>query len=225
MKKELEIDLKIKLIKHLINRWKLNSNDTIINELHVGDYSRRVDLLVIKSGVTYAFEIKSEADSLSRLNGQIEKYSQFFDKVIVLCASKHLNKCLDLVSEKTEIWESKIDKIKVVKKGKKAEVKEKNKLLDLMHSSDMKRLLKSKELDTSNLKKIELKKLIEEKFKIKDIRACCIKSLENRHKEKMKAIFNSKSLEEEIKSIIKPKLQNQVQTDFNKYIANLEKIL
>lgn len=225
MKKELEIDLKIKLIKHLINRWELNSNDTIINELHVGDYSRRVDLLVIKSGVTYAFEIKSEADSLSRLNGQIEKYSQFFDKVIVLCASKHLNKCLNLASKKTEIWESEKDKIKIVKKGKKVEVKEKNKLLDLMHSSDMKKLLKSKELDIANLKKFELKKLIEENLKTKEIRECCIKSLENRHKEKMKAIFKSKNLEAEIKSIIKPKLKNQVQTDFNEYIVNLEKII
>jgi len=57
--------------------------------MFVDGFSRRADL-VMANGKLAAFEIKSERDSLDRLDGQLQSYLRFFEQVSVVCAERHL---------------------------------------------------------------------------------------------------------------------------------------
>jgi hypothetical protein len=46
-----------------------------------------------------AYEIKSDADSLVRLPVQVETYSRMFERVTLVCASRHLARALALVPD------------------------------------------------------------------------------------------------------------------------------
>lgn len=60
-----------------------------IAELFVDGFKRRVDL-VMANGKLSAFEIKSDRDSLDRLEGQLQSYLRVFEQVSVVCAERHL---------------------------------------------------------------------------------------------------------------------------------------
>lgn|GEM_PF-921758 len=60
-----------------------------IAEMFVDGFKRRADL-VMANGKLSAFEIKSDRDSLDRLQGQLESYLRFFEQVSVVCAERHL---------------------------------------------------------------------------------------------------------------------------------------
>lgn len=81
-----EQDVKIALIDWLFKKGLLN-NATIINEMVVANWSRRADLAVA-NGHLQAFEIKSDFDSLKRLDGQVQIFTSQFEKVTVVCSPK-----------------------------------------------------------------------------------------------------------------------------------------
>ena len=58
-------------------------------EIMYGTSRRVVDMLAIIRGRTYAIEIKSSADNIKRLSGQIEEYQKVFDYIIVVASKKH----------------------------------------------------------------------------------------------------------------------------------------
>ncbi len=80
-------------IKRLLTRhikhgdWK--RSDALIPEYFVENASRRVDLVAI-NGTLRAYEIKSDVDHLTRLSGQLDTYSRYFESVTVVCTRKHL---------------------------------------------------------------------------------------------------------------------------------------
>ena len=53
-------------------------------EIMYGTSRRVVDMLAIIRGRTYAIEIKSSADNIKRLSGQIEEYQKVFIYISVL---------------------------------------------------------------------------------------------------------------------------------------------
>jgi hypothetical protein len=61
-----------------------------VEELGICEHSARVDLAVLGSSF-HGYEIKGETDSLSRLNAQLEFYSQVFDRVTLVIAEKFLS--------------------------------------------------------------------------------------------------------------------------------------
>ncbi|MBX9303413.1 sce7726 family protein, partial [Serratia marcescens] len=81
-----EQDVKIAFIGWLYKKGLLD-DATIINEMVVANWSRRADLAVA-NGHLQAFEIKSDFDSLKRLDGQLEIFTSRFEKVTVVCAPK-----------------------------------------------------------------------------------------------------------------------------------------
>lgn len=72
-------------IKH--GEWK--RSDALISEYFVENASRRADLVAI-NGALRAYEIKSDVDHLTRLTGQVEAYSRYFESVTVVCTRRHL---------------------------------------------------------------------------------------------------------------------------------------
>lgn len=117
-----EADYKIATIEWLLQKGLLDDNAVLINELPVDNFNRRADL-VVANGKLHAFEIKSDADSLSRLNGQINTYLSFFDKVTVVCSSKYTQKALLTLPSSVEILELTLSKqnkrsMKIIRRGK-----------------------------------------------------------------------------------------------------------
>lgn len=83
----LEREIKAALIDRALESGDLKGGGVIISEMPVELWSRRVDL-VVANGKLHAIEIKSDADSLKRLAGQVETYDRLFDKVTVVCGPK-----------------------------------------------------------------------------------------------------------------------------------------
>ncbi len=79
----------------LLGRHSLQTA-TMLNEFRVGEC--KVDLAII-NGTATAYEIKSERDSLSRLEQQIETYKQFFANVCVIAGENHEGSVRSIVSE------------------------------------------------------------------------------------------------------------------------------
>lgn len=112
----LEADIKALTLNYLRDKNIIDGNSIIMNELTIGDFSRRVDLAIFNKGKLIAFEIKSEADSLFRLNGQLDKYLEYFDKVIVVSDTKFVPSLLESLPNKIGLWEVEKSKIKIKKK-------------------------------------------------------------------------------------------------------------
>lgn len=68
----------------------------LIEELGLCRGQVRVDLSVV-NGLLHGYEIKSDRDSLRRLNGQIELYGKVFDRATLVVGERHLAEALDSV--------------------------------------------------------------------------------------------------------------------------------
>lgn len=75
---------------------------TFLTEFRVGD--RKADCVVL-NGKSTCYEIKTEFDSLLRLDLQLKEYEQIFDEVYVVCATKFTQKLLNQLPENIGIFE------------------------------------------------------------------------------------------------------------------------
>jgi hypothetical protein len=65
-------------------------NETlVIDELGLAHAKARIDVAVI-NGSVHGFEIKSAADTLTRLPQQLKFYEQCLEKLTIVCAEKHI---------------------------------------------------------------------------------------------------------------------------------------
>lgn len=69
----------------------LNHTGSIITEYAHSDLSSRADFAVFQDGEIYVYELKSDADSLSRLKQQVKDYKTYADVITVVLNEKHLN--------------------------------------------------------------------------------------------------------------------------------------
>ncbi|WP_434766648.1 sce7726 family protein [Pseudomonas triticicola] len=139
-----EHDIKIALIARLHQKGMLD-NAVLINEMVVAKWSRRADL-VLANGTLQAFEIKSDFDSLKRLDGQLETFNSRFEKVTVVCAPKFTTEVLSKVSNDTEVLEvstnNNLISFKVIQRGKTCIIKDKRVLLSFLLKKEIQSLLK-----------------------------------------------------------------------------------
>lgn len=83
-----ETSIRTVLLPHL--KEAEGGSAVFLSELVVDGFSRRADV-VVANGRLSAFEIKSSADRLSRLEGQIQSYKQNFEEITIVCSVKHLD--------------------------------------------------------------------------------------------------------------------------------------
>lgn len=76
--------------KILIGRHSLKSS-VLLSEFRVG--ANKADLVLL-NGCSTCYEIKTEYDSLVRLEDQLKSYTKLFTKVFVVCASKMITEVL-----------------------------------------------------------------------------------------------------------------------------------
>ncbi|HQS48153.1 MAG: hypothetical protein B7Y12_08190 [Rhizobiales bacterium 24-66-13] len=85
----------------------------MLNEFRVG--SCKADLVIL-NGTATVYEIKSERDSLSRLERQLEAYRQVFPSVFVIAGENHVSAVMDIVGDDDGVLQlSRRHQISVVK--------------------------------------------------------------------------------------------------------------
>ncbi|MCH7337815.1 sce7726 family protein [Acinetobacter sp. NIPH 2699] len=80
--------------KILLGRHSLNTA-TMLSEFRVG--LRKADCVIL-NGKSTCYEIKTNYDSLIRLEDQLDSYLQLFDEVYVVCSTAHLQSVVDITS-------------------------------------------------------------------------------------------------------------------------------
>lgn len=78
--------------------WLNGSTMAVLDEVGLFRGQSRVDLIVIGDRLE-AYEIKSAADSLSRLPMQVQMYSRVFERVTLVCATCHVSRAMGIVPE------------------------------------------------------------------------------------------------------------------------------
>jgi hypothetical protein len=70
----------------------------IVEEMGIWSGTVRIDLAVI-NGELHGFELKSERDTLVRLQAQAELYSQVFDRMTLVAADRHYDKAISKIPD------------------------------------------------------------------------------------------------------------------------------
>lgn len=178
-----EQEVKIALINWLYTIGYLD-NATLINEMVVANWARRADLAVA-NGKLHAFEIKSDFDSLKRLDGQLTTFSSRFDKVTVVCSPRFTSDIQKMVNSDIEIIEfistNENVEFRIIQKGKQKLIKNKLTYCDFLLKTEIKTLLKEHEIIFSSIcSRDELEELIE-KLPLETIRNYVIDTIKNRY--------------------------------------------
>ena len=91
-----EESLRTSLHRLLVSTHENEPDTVLIDELGICRGSARVDLAVV-NGEFHGYEIKSDRDSLRRLNIQADLYSRVFDRVTLVCSDRHVSQALAIV--------------------------------------------------------------------------------------------------------------------------------
>lgn len=180
-----EKEIKKVVLNHLLSKGKIKNDTILINELTIDSFARRVDLATLVDGKIIAYEIKSDADSLYRLSGQLEKYKQYFDKIIVVTTIKHIEKILTMIPNNIEVWAVIEGKIKIKKRGKFSNIEDKGDYLDLLRVQDMRKLAKKFKIQLGSGGKREIKENIKKnlnKIPVKKLKTFVIDVISQRYK-------------------------------------------
>jgi len=78
-------DIRSVLMRELNERFPDPSHDLILEEFKCK--AARIDVAVV-NGSLHGFEIKSDSDSLARLDGQVKQYCRVFDFVTLVCGKR-----------------------------------------------------------------------------------------------------------------------------------------
>lgn len=88
-------------LRRLLGRHSLNTA-AMLSEFRVG--KSKADCVIV-NGKTTCYEIKTEYDTLNRLDEQLNDYLKIFDEVYVVCAAKNLDKVLDATDHRVGVLE------------------------------------------------------------------------------------------------------------------------
>lgn len=87
--------------RHLVGRHSLKTA-TMLTEFRVGN--SKADCVIL-NGKSTCYEIKTEYDSLARLEDQLNDYSKVFDEVFVVCSPNHIASVLKNTCEHIGVME------------------------------------------------------------------------------------------------------------------------
>lgn len=114
-----------------------------VSELFIDSFARRADL-VMANGKLAAFEIKSERDSLDRLDGQLDTYLRLFEHVTVVCASRHVQGVQARIRDGVGIWQlTEQGTFKIVRRGRALPQKSRASWLSFLPVAELRSLMVS----------------------------------------------------------------------------------
>lgn len=98
-----EEQLKARLLNELRRVKRIGPNTVIASELPLGATGVRADLAYHARHLT-GVEVKSDRDTLKRLHRQLPVYRQYFDRVILVVGTRHLDDAKAMDLEGVELW-------------------------------------------------------------------------------------------------------------------------
>lgn len=207
-----EAEIKAALIDKLIERGMLQ-DAVLINEMVVANWSRRADIAVV-NGRLYAFEVKSDLDTLQRLDGQISAYLDRFDKVTVVTTRKFSSLIFERMPPEVEIWEASSDggevSLRVARRGKTKEITCKRTLCGFLLKSEIISFLRQRndQLALQDMSRENLILLVKP-YPLKELRSYVLACLKARYEETSKTFMRErgkKTSPENLSSLSKSKL-------------------
>jgi hypothetical protein len=98
-----ETRLKAAVIDRLFDAAHVDADSVLISEMAIANWTRRADI-VLANGRLWAFELKSEVDSLTRLPGQLEAFSYHFEKLVVVVAARFEVQASKMLPDGVGLW-------------------------------------------------------------------------------------------------------------------------
>lgn len=172
----------------LINQIKKDNhkkNYRILEELVICDGSSRIDIAVA-NGKLLGYEIKSDYDTLDRLDNQIKYYNKTFENITIIVGKKFEQVILEYVPTYWGVSVAYRNKfgnvtIKRIRASKVNKNLSKPHLLDLLWNHEIKLLLKQYNITGySREKRAGLKNMAIENLSLNDIKKYTIKQLKTR---------------------------------------------
>lgn len=108
------------------------------SEVMYGSSRRVADIVFISQGRSYAIEIKSEFDTISRLEGQLEEYQTLFDYIIVFSAPNHLRNIASILPSFMGLYCITDEGIQMIQREKRNRQVKKSEMLISIPSSTVK---------------------------------------------------------------------------------------
>jgi hypothetical protein len=97
MKNTKDQNIRKALVKELVLEQAKTGHPTrIFSEFGINHGGVRADVVTV-NGIIHGYEIKSDADTLSRLPDQAQAYSQVFDKVTLVVGEQHVIEALAVI--------------------------------------------------------------------------------------------------------------------------------
>ena len=93
-----DIDVRRALRRCVRAEFSSDAGTLILDELAILDGDGRADLAVV-NGQLHGYEIKSDADTLDRLPGQVAAYNAVFDRITLVAGTRHASKAFAMVPE------------------------------------------------------------------------------------------------------------------------------
>ena len=159
-----EKEIKATVLDRLLKTGKIDFSSLVFSEMNLARKTRRVDLGYIRNQEMVAIEVKSEKDSLFRLEGQLEEYRKYFDRVIVAVAGKYVEGVLAIADDDVAVWEVTSDGLKVIRKGRLIKNISKKNYLELMTKREISFLARRIGIIPSDLAMYELKMEVSSKL-------------------------------------------------------------
>lgn len=196
-----EARLKAAVIDRLMSSSHVNDDAVLISEMTVANWSRRADL-VLANGSLWAFEIKSEADSLSRLPGQLQTFRSHFEKLTLVVASRFENKVLNSLPEGAGLWVAESDGKLVERIRPKLVALSAEASISLMTADELRRLVGSRVLEAAaNLRRPALVELASS-LEVTDLAVAARKAVKARYLKRYKEFVAAKEAAGTLAAII-----------------------
>lgn len=142
-----EAKMKAAVIDRLIAGEYVDSEAVLISEMTVANWTRRADI-VLANGALWGFELKSDADNLSRLPGQLETFQGHFEKFTVVAAQRFEGAILPMLRPGTGLWLVAPDGLIKQKVAPKKSTLTKDAYISLMTARELRALLSSSGIPT-----------------------------------------------------------------------------
>ncbi|CCN50202.1 conserved hypothetical protein [Vibrio nigripulchritudo MADA3029] len=187
----LESELKALTLNYMLEKGFLSVDDVISNEFLLKSSARRADIVISRNDELWAVEVKSEADSLTRLDGQVSAYLDCFDKVIVVSASKHVSHVLQMVPKEVAVWEVRGSRIVVVQRGRKRIQNCTKSLTSMLKLPKLRSLLKKYDFNLESRKRKHLEQLVTQHISLKCLRKAVLDEFNSKYSLTSKVFFES----------------------------------
>ncbi|MGH6736881.1 MAG: sce7726 family protein [Methyloceanibacter sp.] len=178
-----EVGIKAALIDDLFETGAVDDASVIVNEMLVPGWRRRADL-VHANGQLVAYEIKSEADSLARLPGQIDSFTRWFEGVAVVVAPKHVQNVLASIEDGVGVFTASVEEgavsirrvrpIRLASLGREAALRH-------MSTADLGRVAKSQGLTSRACGHRQTLEVIVSELPLASLRIAAIEAIKRRH--------------------------------------------